>query len=1071
MKIRYRLGLDIGTNSIGWCVYKLDLDGRPSSIVRVGSRIFSDGRSPKTLASLAADRRQARQMRRRHDRVLKRQSRFIQGLIRFGLMPEDAAKRHQLSMLDPYELRHKGLDHRLEPYELGRALYHLVKRRGFQSSRKTRGEDEKEAGKISSAISRTREAMTAAGCRTLGEYLALQHAQRLPVRARTGIDGNYLLYSQRSLVAEEFDALWSAQSAHHPTLCSPEARDYLRDTLLFQRPLKPVEPGRCPFEPDQPRIPLCSPLFQRFRILSELNHLKIRIGNSEQPLLLEERDTLKKILFSDKGLITFAKLGKAIELPREAKFNFETKDGKRKGLNGDATAPIADVLATYWASLSDIQKEALAILIETAADDAVLRQALEELPGGDAAVRRIIRSTDNISRIQPWIEALSRWPRQLTPGQIDGLLRVKLPDDYASLSRKALEKIVRELDASVISYDKAVLAAGYQSHSDFYTGEIFDRLPYYGRVLQGYVAPHPRRHEVSAPPDDRNPKEMHAVEKYYGKIANPTVHIGLGQLRLIINEIIRRWGPPEEVIVELARDFGMSGQRRRDLISEQAENQERNERLNQRLRALGQRENRENRQRLMLWDEQGKDDAMDHYCVYSGERLSMHKLFSAEIEIDHILPFSRSLDDSLSNKVLCTTRANREKRSKTPFEAFGHSPSGYNWEEIESRALRLPSRKAKRFKENSLDEFLGEKDFLARHLTDTAYLSRVARQYLTAVCPPNKVWVATGRLTGLLRKTWGLNGILNPDDHTKNRDDHRHHAVDAAIIGACDRATIKQMADAAKRAEEGGKNRLLREIPTPWPDFRDDLADVVSRIIVSHKPDHSPEGGLHNDTNYGLRDDPSADNPRLVSHRKPILNIKGLSDLEGIADAPLKERLRKSLTGCVSPKDVRAALEKFSAESGVRHVQVRERISVIPINNRKTGIPYRYVKGDGNYCRDIFMRSDGRWGSETESTFNANSSGSKTHGSHVSRPIMRIRKGDCVKLETDSGPKIMRVVKFTNDGLALADHHESNVDARDRSKDSPFKYLRISPEPLRKARARLVGVDPLGYVNDPGFRE
>ena len=225
------------------------------------------------------------------------------------------------------------------------------------------------------------------------------------------------------------------------------------------------------------------------------------------------------------------------------------------------------------------------------------------------------------------------------------LAKARLPEDYGSLSRKALEKIVPILDADVITYDKAAQKAGY-NHSDFYTGEIFERLPYYGEILRSYTSP--------------TPKAKDPNERTFGKLANPTVHIGLNQLRQLVNEIIRRWGHPTEIIVELARDFGLSGQKRRDLEGEQAKNQGRNEKLNQRLSALGQRENRENRQRLMLWDELGREDANDRHCIYSGQRFSMSQLFDGTVEVDHILPFSRSLDDSLANKVKAAIEGERD---------------------------------------------------------------------------------------------------------------------------------------------------------------------------------------------------------------------------------------------------------------------------------------------------------------------------------------------------------------------------------------------------------------------------
>src|SRR5690606_34778561 len=297
-KIRYRLGLDVGANSIGWCVYRLGDDGEPEAIVRLGSRVYPDGRDLKSLASNAAERRQARQARRRRDRLIRRRQRLMAQLVAGGLMPADPEERKRLEGLDPYQLRARGLDQQLSPHELGRALYHLGRRRGFKSSRKERrgADDEKELGKVHAAIQALRERMDQAGVRTVGEYLASQKAQRLPVRGRRAADGGYVLYLQRDMVAEEFDMLWEAQARFHPQLLTETLRNRLKDTILFQRRLLPVLPGRCLFEPDEYRAPLCSPLQQRFRILQELNNLRILDGASERPLTLEERDRLKEEL-------------------------------------------------------------------------------------------------------------------------------------------------------------------------------------------------------------------------------------------------------------------------------------------------------------------------------------------------------------------------------------------------------------------------------------------------------------------------------------------------------------------------------------------------------------------------------------------------------------------------------------------------------------------------------------------------------------------------------------------------------------------------------------------------------
>ena len=126
-----RLGLDIGTNSIGWCLIEDD-----RRIVDIGARIFSDGRDPKSGTSLAVDRRDARAMRRRRDRYLGRRSAFLRALIDHGLMPADADEAKLIAERDPYDLRKRALSERLEPYEIGRALFHLNQRRGFKSNRK-----------------------------------------------------------------------------------------------------------------------------------------------------------------------------------------------------------------------------------------------------------------------------------------------------------------------------------------------------------------------------------------------------------------------------------------------------------------------------------------------------------------------------------------------------------------------------------------------------------------------------------------------------------------------------------------------------------------------------------------------------------------------------------------------------------------------------------------------------------------------------------------------------------------------------------------------------------------------
>src|SRR6185437_11327463 len=139
----YRLGIDVGSNSLGWFVVWLDGKGEPIGLGPGGVRIFPDGRDPQSGTSNAVDRRTARGARRRRDRYLKRRTHLMAALIRHGLMPEDEAARKALETLDPYALRTKALDEALPAHHLGRALFHLNQRRGFLSNRKTeKGDNE-----------------------------------------------------------------------------------------------------------------------------------------------------------------------------------------------------------------------------------------------------------------------------------------------------------------------------------------------------------------------------------------------------------------------------------------------------------------------------------------------------------------------------------------------------------------------------------------------------------------------------------------------------------------------------------------------------------------------------------------------------------------------------------------------------------------------------------------------------------------------------------------------------------------------------------------------------------------
>jgi CRISPR-associated endonuclease Csn1 len=264
-KLRYRLALDIGTSSIGWCLLKINTDYQPQAIIKMGVRIFSDGRNPKDGSSLAVTRREARQMRRRRDRLLKRKSRLLDALIKYNFFSKDPAVRQSSVNLDPYQLRKKGLYEKLAPHEFGRAVFHINQRRGFLSNRKTDKKDN-DSGALKQAIIKLREKLDQEQCQTLGEWLAKRHDQGLSVRARlrgtTQKDKAYDFYADRAMIEHEFDTLWEKQKGFDSVLFNEAARVGLKDVILFQRNLKPVRPGRCTLIPEEERAPLALPSSQ-----------------------------------------------------------------------------------------------------------------------------------------------------------------------------------------------------------------------------------------------------------------------------------------------------------------------------------------------------------------------------------------------------------------------------------------------------------------------------------------------------------------------------------------------------------------------------------------------------------------------------------------------------------------------------------------------------------------------------------------------------------------------------------------------------------------------------------------
>lgn len=1069
-----RLGLDIGTNSIGWWLYETDGKDTAATITRVidgGVRIFSDGRDPKSGASLAVDRRAARAMRRRRDRYLRRRATLMKLLARTGLLPADPAEAKQLERLDPYELRAKGLDEALQLTHLGRALFHIDQRRGFKSNRKTdRGDNE--SSKIKDATQRLDWAMHDAGARSYGEFLHMRRSRaedprhvptvrtRLSIAVRGGPDAKeeagYDFYPDRRHLEEEFNLPWETQAQHHPDILTDDLRDVVFEKIFYQRPLKEPEVGLCLLSSEK-RLAKAHPLAQRRVLYETVNHLRVTAdGRETRPLTREERDTLIHALDNKKPTkslsamtMTLAALGKLLKLPDGERFTLET--GVRDSIACDpvrASLTHPDRFGPRWSTLDWEQQWNVISRIRAVQSDAefvALVDWLQQEHGLDA---------DHAARVAD----------------------APLPEGYGRLGLSVTKALLEKLKADVITYSEAVAALGLH-HSDQRTGEDLRYLPYYGEVLDRHVIP-----------GTYDAKDDEVTR--YGRITNPTVHIGLNQLRRLVNKIIEVHGKPDQIVVELARELKQSEAQKKLDIQRIKDTTADAKRRSAQLEELGVADNGNNRMLLRLWEDLGPAVG-PRCCPYTGKTISLTMVFDGSCDVDHILPYSRTLDDSFANRTLCLKEANREKSNQTPWEAWGNDKT--RWDAIDGNLKNLPDNKRWRFAPDAMERFEGEKDFLDRALVDTQYLARISRTYLdTLYTEGGHVWVVPGRMTEMPRRHWGLNSLLSDASRgavkAKNRTDHRHHAIDAAVVAATDRSLLNKISKAAGQGEEAGQSAELiaRETPPPWEGFRADLEHRLNSMIVSHRADHgridregkkhghdSTAGKLHNDTAYGIVDEST------VVSRTPLVSLSP-GDIEittkgkNIRDPQLQKALAVATKG-KEKKELEVALRAFAEKPGpyqgirrVRLIESLQQSARVEVGQDERGAPLKAYKGDSNHCYELWRMPDGKVKPQVVTTFEAHA-GIEKRPHPAAKRVLRVFKRDMVALERDGETMICYVQSMhIANGLYLAPHREANADARNRDKTDPFRFIQIGVAPLIKAGIRRVLVDEIGRLRDPG---
>ncbi len=471
---------------------------------------------------------------------------------------------------------------------------------------------------------------------------------------------------------------------------------------------------------------------------------------------------------------------------------------------------------------------------------------------------------------------------------------------------------------------------------------------------------------------------------------------------------------------------------------------------------------------MRLWDELGPF----HHCPFSGIPIPLHKLFTHEIEVEHLIPYADSLDNKAANKTVCYAAFNRLKGKKTPYEAYSALPE---WPKILARANELPPKKRWRFASDARERINRDgRDFIERQLHETSWLAKLAKQYVGAVCDPNQVWVVTGQHTGLIRDKWGLSTLLPDHNYTnaKNRADHRHHALDACVIAMTDRSLLQRI---TKDYARGERHRIVVE--TPWDSFRTDLQNALARITVSHRRDHGVQGKLHDETAYGFVANPLRPDEENLVYRKPLVSLTS-NEIDSIRDERLRQLVRsfvdEKIAAGVKHED---ALKTFNEsvqdpqfKHGLRRVRILKSKNpkyLLQLRQREDAA-YKAYAADSNLYMEIFERPDGVWSGEAVTVHQANQDNIVMRWPSEypeAKLLMRVYKDDLVRIEYEGVLLTARVVRLepSQKRIRLAAHHEAgSLEDRHKNPNDPYRWIFAQYDRLKEWKARPVRVDELG---------
>lgn len=802
----YRLGLDVGIKSVGWCVLECDENGEPIQINALNSRIFDAAEQPKTGASLAEPRRNARGLRRRIRRKSFRLERIRKlfsenGIELFETQDDLICLKDEYKNLDVVKLRSDALDKKLTEAEFARVLYSLARHRGFKSNKREGAKDSDE-GKLLSSIRESEEEMRESGMRTRGEQLYKKYLMEgKPVHNK---GGDYSMCVSRDILVKEIELLFEKQKEFGNNFATDENKKKYLDIFLSQRNFD-EGPGKgsqytgshdvkkCEIYRDEDVAAKGTYTSEWATIYQKINNLSIICGGDRRRLSNEERqiavELAKKV---DK--VTYKVFRKAIKLDDDYRFSTlnyseKKKQGKKKS-EGESKSDVVEINDVVD-SLACEDSEFI-----TAKNSNKIVKALNDNLKSD------IELIDEIAEICTKYKSENLFRNAITESKIIGgrldeetiekLSKIDMKG-YGHLSLHVLREILPYLEEGMV-YSDAMQKAGH-NHSE----HNFEKQKFLGT------------------------KEVYDA---IGGVTSPVVKRALSQTVKVIDAVIRQYGSPYAINIELARDMSMTKDERDKLKKENDARAAKNEAIRENIAKLNAMPNSTNVLKYKLYEEQ------DHKCAYSMETLDINHLFEdGYYEIDHIIPYSRSFDDSFNNKVLVLKRENQNKRNSTPVEYFERI--GRDYDEVLAFWKAIYQKRNRKKLEFLQKKEINESEWKNRALNDTRYASRMLanliKDYLLfdekSKDKYGRVETVKGAITSYLRRFWGVQKIREDGD--------KHHAVDAAII-ACVTPKTKNKIERYNQIKESRKMRNGQYVLEDGEICDSDYYDKNSHLVLPY---------------------------------------------------------------------------------------------------------------------------------------------------------------------------------------------------------------------------------------------